>query len=269
MRDQRHTKFRYEANVDLEEFAVFYDFTEANQEFLGLPHKEKKQSSKRNSGTEDYVVVDGGNAKVDDDDDDQWEDIDDDEEENNMDVDEDDEDDDSLYDAYEEAVSRLGWDVTPLGELVFPDGRIIGHRALRKYYQQRARPVQNSTAVVAARQAAGERLYRGRVYSTFDPSSDGSGTNALVHKQALILKQAGVSSGAVPTGRAGRGLLVTNSAGHYTQLSVYRYRAAVLKQRRDDVKGKRLYERSMVNTNRMDKKANRLMNNVSVAHAPR
>ena len=60
----------------------------------------------------------------------------------------------------------MGFDVTPLGELVFPDGRIIGHRGLQRYYKQRLpQHSEQSTAVQAARKAAGERLYRGRVYN--------------------------------------------------------------------------------------------------------
>ena len=35
MRDSGHTKLRYEEGVDLEEFDVFYDFEEANKEYLG------------------------------------------------------------------------------------------------------------------------------------------------------------------------------------------------------------------------------------------
>ena len=41
------------------------------------------------------------------------------------------------------------------------------------------------------------------------------------------------------------------------------------KARRDDARGQRLKYRTTMNTNRMDKKANRLMNGVSVAHAKR
>eukprot|EP00525_Craspedostauros_australis_P013481 CAMPEP_0198121600 /NCGR_PEP_ID=MMETSP1442-20131203/32568_1 /TAXON_ID= /ORGANISM="Craspedostauros australis, Strain CCMP3328" /LENGTH=86 /DNA_ID=CAMNT_0043780441 /DNA_START=21 /DNA_END=277 /DNA_ORIENTATION=- len=72
----------------------------------------------------DVVMADGDN------DDDGWEDMSDDG--NN-----DDDDDEALYRGYEEEIARFGLDVTALGELVFPDGRIIGHRALKKYYDQR------------------------------------------------------------------------------------------------------------------------------------
>ena len=71
-------------------------------------------------------------------------------------------------------------------------------------------------------------------------------------------------------GRAGNGILVPSGAGGtYSQLSIYRYRAAVRKQRRGEVQGQRLHERTSQNINRMDKKHNRLMNGVSVAHAAR
>ena len=69
----------------------------------------------------------------------------------------------------------------------------------------------------------------------------------------------------------GKGILVPLKDGiqGFSALSLYRYRAAICKQRRDDEKGQRLHYRTKLNMNRMDKKANRLMNGVSVAHAAR
>mmetsp|Transcript_17078 Transcript_17078/g.21279 ORF Transcript_17078/g.21279 Transcript_17078/m.21279 type:complete len:332 (-) Transcript_17078:325-1320(-) len=64
-----HCKVRYEAGVDLQEFEDFYDFREANEDFLG---KVKDES---------FVVVDGNDDDDDDDDDD--EDVSDDDNYNN------------------------------------------------------------------------------------------------------------------------------------------------------------------------------------------
>jgi hypothetical protein len=50
---------------------------------------------------------------------------------------------------------------------------------------------------------------------------------------------------------------------------VYRYLAALQKQHLGEMRGKRLYDKSKMNLNRMGKKHNRLMNGVSVAHAKR
>jgi pre-60S factor REI1 len=70
---------------------------------------------------------------------------------------------------------------------------------------------------------------------------------------------------------SGKGILVRLKDGveGFSALSLYRYRAAVRKQKGDDDKGRRLRYRTTLNMNRMDKKANRLMNGVSVAHAAR
>ena len=71
-------------------------------------------------------------------------------------------------------------------------------------------------------------------------------------------------------GVAGNGILVpSKEGGGFSALSLYRFRAAVQKQRRHDAAGRRLKQRTTQNINKMDKKANRLMNGVSVAHAAR
>ncbi|GAX13322.1 pre-60S factor REI1 [Fistulifera solaris] len=251
MISKRHTKLRYEPDIDLEEFAVFYDFAEADAEYLGRPSSEKK-------------TVDAEMEEVSGDDED-WEDISDDEVAA-MDVEDDDHDNEVMDNDFDEAIARMGFDVTALGELVLPDGRIIGHRLYRRYYKQRApRTNTSNEAVNAARLAASERLYRGKVYrigyqgdrnSSNDPSS---GMTALM--------KAGIAPG-MAAGRAGKGLLV-KSGGSFTAMSIYRYQAAMRKQRKGDVKGLNLYNRTSLNMNRMDKKHNRLMNGVSVAHAKR
>jgi len=50
---------------------------------------------------------------------------------------------------------------------------------------------------------------------------------------------------------------------------LYRFRAIVKKARRVETIQRMYLDRKFNNTNRMDKKANRLMNGVSVAHAKR
>lgn len=259
MKSTRHTKLRYEAGIDMDEFVVFYDFGQANQEFLVSRGSE-----------ETNLLVSDAKDDCEDQDEDEWEDISDDDNDGNMNVDEhsgdetDDEgDNDDLYKSYEQDVAAMGLDVTPLGELVFPDGRIIGHRAFRRYYKQRApRRADNRDSVVAARHAAGDRLYQGHIVNLNDANHNNS--------NALVARQAGIKPSLL-AGGVGKGILVANSAskGSFTQVSIYRYRAALRKQRRGDAKGDRLNARSNMNINRMDKKHNRLMNGVSVAHAAR
>ena len=237
----RHTKLRYERGVDMEEYDPFFDFSEADAEFLG----------KASANNQEREEADG---------DEEWEDVTDDEaEEADADM-VDDGDDEGLYAGYEDEIARFGFHVTPLGELVFPDGRIVGHRGLARYYKQRVVIANDRAAVLAARRAAGERLYRGRVYNANE--------DEMPHESALALARAGVNAG-VTSGRAGNGLLVNAVGGGYTALSLYRFKAVVKKARRDDARGQRLKYRTTMNTNRMDKKANRLMNGVSVAHAKR
>jgi pre-60S factor REI1 len=55
----------------------------------------------------------------------------------------------------------------------------------------------------------------------------------------------------------------------FTALSLYRYKAAVKKSRREEFKARRLVERTSQPMNKMDKKGNRMITGVSVAHAPR
>lgn len=262
----RHCKLRYEEGVDLEEFDVFYDFSEANAEFL-----RTMQPDGNDDDEEENVMQEEENDNGDD----GWEDVSDDDDEDAEDDENDDDDDD--YDGYEEQVAGMGLDVTPLGELVFPDGRIIGHRSLKRYYKQRLsarrataqQSAQSNVAVQAALEAAGERLYRGRVYNIHH-AHDSSNNPAGHEQNALALSRAGLAPG-MAAGRAGKGLLVKASGSSvYTQLSVYRYRAAVRKERRGKIAGERLQGKQLgKNMNRMDKRANRLMNNVSVAHAKR
>lgn len=283
-----HTKLRYEADVDLDEFDPFYDFTAADVEFLesGIgnhkikaKNKQKKKVQVDGDGNEDMEIVQEAEQveleEEDDDDSAEWEDVTDDEDddgiqaEGNEDDDEDmDEEEDGLYAAYQDEISKHGFDITPLGELIFPDGRIIGHRGLSRYYKQRFAPEQsNATAVNAARIANGEVVYEGRVYNRY---GNGRGEQKPSKEDSLALAKAGLSIGAVQ-GRAGKGILVPtgNSRSSFTALSLYRYRAVVNKSRRLEKQGQRLQHRTTLPMNKMDKKANRLFNNVSVAHAKR
>lgn len=224
----RHTKLRYEQGY-WEELDPFYDFTRDNKNFLGDDNYDEKV---------DKVTSD--NTVLADDDDEDWEDV-------SETGDGDDEDSTGDYRGYEKEIARFGLDITPLGELVFPDGRIVGHRALHKYYKQNVRSTATSDAVVAAKTAAGERMFEGKVVNI----------NCPLPPEA--------------NGGSGKGILVPMKEGPeaFSALSLYRYRAAVRKQRRDDDKGRRLKYKTTQNINRMDKKANRLMNGVSVAHAAR
>lgn len=251
MRDKRHCKILYEAGKDLDEFGVFYDFSEANKEFLG-------------SSKEDAMEEEEG--------DEEWEDVSDDED--MEDEDEDMDDDDDLYAAYEKEITTHGFDITPLGELVFPDGRIVGHRGLARYYKQRFAPDRTERAAVrAAKEAAGDRLYAGRVYNMYQLKNQReANTNSTEGEtsSSTALAAMGRMSGNMPTGRMGKGILVAGGGkGGFTSLSLYHYRAVVKKQRRDDARGQRLQQRSKMNMNKMDKKANNKMNGVITALAPR
>lgn len=232
MVSKQHTKLKYEHGY-WEEWDIFYDFKKDNSNFLGAGATSSISDGVEQQETADVVMEEG------DGDDDGWEDMSEDEEG--------DPDEDVLFDGYEKEISRFGLNVSPLGELIFPDGRIVGHRALRRYYKQRIRPLSSSSAIVAAKQASGERMYEGRVVNINQTMSDD--------------KMKG----------AGKGILVAIKGGRegFSALSLYRFRAAVRKQHRDEDKARRIQYKTTQNINRMDKKANRLMNGVSVAHAAR
>lgn len=259
----RHTKLRYQDGIDLDEFDVFYDFSKDDAEFLasGLGNfKKKKLKAKKQ--TEQCEDIEEDENMGDDADSEEWEDVDSDED---MEA----EDDDGLYAAFQDEIARHGFDITPLGELIFPDGRIVGHRGLSRYYKQKFIPENSRTAVVAAKRANGERLLEGRVYDLQAHREQQHGKEG-----ALQLAKAGLIAGAA-RGRSGHGILV-NAAGirggkgtSFTAVSLYRYKAAVNKARKEEFKGQKLQQRTMLPMNKMDKKANRLHNNVSVAHALR
>eukprot|EP00956_Cyclotella_meneghiniana_P036817 scaffold130867_cov21-Cyclotella_meneghiniana.AAC.1 len=114
MRDKQHCKILYERGVDQEEFDVFYDFEEANQSFLGGGAAAAANTSNANIAS---------NETIDEEEDGEWEDVDEDDDDDvEMEQDNEEEDDDDMYAAYQEEIASHGFDITPLGELIFPDG---------------------------------------------------------------------------------------------------------------------------------------------------
>jgi len=269
----RHCKIKYEAGVDLDEFDVFYDFSKVNAEYLGESEKRRRRRKKRKEEEEgDAIVEDGDNDEAEDDSDGEWEDMETEDDDNDA------EDDDMIHAEYKNTINSHGYDITPLGELILPSGRIIGHRDLSVYYKQRFAPIdENSSrdiAVSAARRAGDERLIEGRVYGGGNENGNDEPTLST-----LTLAKMGLVAGAAK-GREGRGILVSTSGrgGHngtvsaskaYTALSYFRYKAAIKQYKKGEWAGRRLRERNWLPINKMDKKANRLFNNVSVAHAKR
>lgn len=236
--DKGHCKIAYEEGVDVDEYEVFYDFSKANEEFLNGGGKAKRREMKK----EEAEDVDAS-----EDDDDEWEDVSDD-------------DDSDDYDGYANALSSHGFSVTELGELVLPSGRVVGHRDLRRYYDQRFSPDRTRRAEVDAVLRDRYRVHR------LDHGDSGGG--------------AVVVDGRAPSGRAllarhnanGKGILVGGgggSGGGFSAVSLYRYRAALKKSRRGEASGHRAYLKYKNNGNKFDKKGNRLVTNVSVAHALR
>lgn len=254
MKDKEHCVVRYERGVDMEEFDVFYDFS--------------KQPGAKKDGPAMDAVEEGDGEEVDEE---EWEDVDD---EDDVDMENGEEDD--LYDAYQEEMTSRGYDITPLGELILPDGRIVGHRGLARYYKQRFAPdrMERSAAVRSARDAGGDRLYNGRVvnlYKLQEEMAGGEGGSGEAGESTALATTMGRMAGSIPTGRNGRGILVGSKAGDagFTSLSLYRYRAAVKKQRREDARGQRLQYRSQMNMNKMNKKGNNIATGVVTAMLPR
>jgi len=244
----RHTKIRYEEGVDLWEFEPFYDFTEANKEFWETWSNKKKTTGNETTctGSEDYdyIMKENENAVVVEDDDEEdsteWEDVKDS-------VDEQEDEDEEDYNDYAVNLAQQGFDVTPLGELIFPDGRIVGHRLLARFYKQRLARDKTTVARTAA-MVAENRNNIGSRMSAADRWA--SANNILVRQQTgILVRDAGSKS--------------------FSAISLYRYKAVIKKSRREEARGKRLHQKTALNINRMGKKDNRLMNGVSVAHAKR
>jgi len=203
MQSKGHCKICYQEGIDLHEFEVFYDFSSANKQFLGSDEDEMIES-----------------ANEMDESDEEWEDIGSDEEL----------EDDDFYDGYKNVIQKHGFGLTELGELILPNGKVVGHRDLTVFYKQRFAP-----------------------------------TNALVTSSKPLPNKSKVLSGA----GNGKGILVQNAHRSFTTVSLYRYRAALRKERRDQKRSRRQRHKTEFPINKMDKKGNRMITGVSVAHAPR
>lgn len=295
MRDKRHCKVLYERNVDMEEYDVFYDFSGMLPGDGGGENDDiKRRKKKKNHGHFRNIVHDSATYEREggdtiDEDEEEWEDVvSDNDEDASMAEGENDDTEDDIYASYEREVHTQGIDITPLGELIFPDGRIVGHRGLARYYKQRYAPDRmERTAVRYAREAAGDRLYHGRVVNLQqlygEDAGGGGGGGGRGNAAALeggintatALAIMGRISGSVPTGRNGKGVLVSaggdggGNKGGFTSLSLYRYRAAVKKQRKEDDRGRRLQYRQTMNMNKMNKKGNNITTGVVTSQQPR
>ena len=249
MIDKQHAKLRYEQGF-WEELDPFYDFKPDDKDFVDkIEENEIAENAEDDgaaappagTGTSVDMDVDDNKNNNDDGDEDEWEDV------------SDGDDEEELYQGYEREIKRFGLNVNALGELVFPDGRVVGHRALRRYYKQKlSGTTTTSLAVVAAQRASGERMFGGQVVNIHDYNLKHDKVRGA--GKGILHAVAGLGDGAPAT---------------FSTLSLYRYRAAVRKQRRGDQQGHKIKQKSFMNINRMDKKANRLMNGVSVAHAAR
>ena len=236
MIDARHCKLRYEEGIDLDEYEPFYDFDAANKEFLEhFNGPSSKPYTNDNDNHHDQI----NEVEINDDNDDEWEDFDD----------NDDDDDVSMENYYQEHVLKRGFDVTILGELIFPDGRVIGHRGLARFYKQRYSTSHTDSSAVSA--------YR---------RSLGISPGQHLRGHGILVPQPKYSSSA---GLNGALLSTETGLSNYSTLSVYRYKAVIKKQRQQDSTGYRQYQKYFNRHNRFDKKGNRIMNGVSVAHAKR
>jgi len=171
----------------------------------------------------------------------------------------DDEEGGAVYDAYEANIKKAGFKVNELGELVLPTGKVIGHRALKRYYDQYYVEPDTRTAIVAAKNNVAQKF-------GFEEYGEEERTTLAV-KAGLQIR--GKTNPNRISGREGAGVLVKTSGGGFTTLSLYRYRRMAKVQRHQEDQARHYKDRKHNNTNRMDKKGNRLMNGVSVAHAKR
>jgi len=119
---------------------------------------------------------------------------------------------------------------------------------LRRYYKRKVRTGEVSTAVHLQQKT---NIAKGTLTSWERMKREGAGSGGGI-------------------GRAGAGVLqTTGSSGKLAVASLYKFRATVRKARKMETIKRKEIERKFNNANRMDKKANRLMNGVSVAHAKR
>lgn len=240
---KQHCKLRYEENIDLEEFEVFYDFEKANKDYL-----DEQQQYQNKTHTNTSAKKDISDADMDDDSDDEWEDV------------EDDEETDDMYDGYTDALVTNGFGVTELGELILPSGKVIGHRTLSKYYNQKFAPERTTENAQTAVSAVLQDRY-------YNPTNYDDDSVAVVNSN---LPSGRVMQNVINRSNVNcKGILVGSSGGGFSAVSLYRYRAAVKKSRLGEAQGHRAYMKYKNNGNKFDKKGNRLVTNVSVAHALR
>jgi pre-60S factor REI1 len=228
MIDVGHTKVSWEGHYDDEydAFFVYDEFAKAEGE------------------------ADGDEEEGDDDED--WEDVGSDEED----------DDASYYDEYEDSLHASGFSVTPLGELRLPSGKILGHRGLKRYYDQHFR-ADTGGMDASAHAAQMNNLAEKQGYSGWEGmEGQMSVTDKVRGLKGLGRVGVALSSGneKMPTGKMGGGVLVKTAGGGVTQLSQYRYKAMAKKARIQEAGGYRRWLKfNYANNNKMDKKGNRLM----------
>jgi len=232
-----HCKIRYEEGVDLDEWEVFYDFTQDNLNFL----KENKMKKSMKALLLTNQAEDENGEDDDDDDDDAWEDVSDDEDD---------------MGGYRDIIESHGFGVTELGELILPSGKVIGHRTLAKYYNQKFAPEQSGTRTTAVRAVLQDTYGFG-----YEQNMALTTTSSLSGISGRRLQSAG--------GGSGKGILVANKGEGFSALSMYRYRAAVKKSYKQESAWHRQQGKVRNNGNKFDKKGNRLITGVSVAHAKR
>ena len=151
MISKSHCKLLYEEGEDLHEFSDFYDFTSTWKK-RKRSLKKKQNTSTTSSSVENKEIVTEEEpvlGEEDDDDEDDW--VTDDEE---MEDDEDIGEDGSVSDSEEESdYDDDAAYIASSGELVLPNGRILGHRQYKRLYKQKFRrtPEEVSEALVAVR----------------------------------------------------------------------------------------------------------------------
>ena len=145
--------------------------------------------------------------------------------------DESDEDDGDYYSAYQTNLEKNGIKINHLGELILPNGAIIGHRALLRMYNQRSASYTSDSDQVAIARS-------NTMYDSYN----------LKYSAALSLPK---------------------SVKSFTAMSLYRQKFMVKMAKRDNKLAVKVERRKMINRNKLDKKGNRIMNGVSVAHAKR
>jgi len=230
MKDVGHTKVSWDGDYD-EEYDAFFLY----EEFAG----EEGDSTIDEEGEEGSE------------DDGEWEDVSDSEE-----ID---------YDTYEDSLHASGFSVTPLGELRLPSGKTLGHRGLKRYYDQHF-SVDTGGLNAAAHDAAMDNVAQKAGYDGWGGESGAEAQVSIVDKVSGLrglgrVGVTGMGSGneKMPTGVMGGGVLVKTASGGFTQLSLYRYKAMAKKARIQEAGGwRRWLKFNYANNNKMDKKGNRL-----------